>query len=223
MAVLAVGALAIVILLGALVYHAARSNSLIVESFRVPPAMESQGLSGEVVAKEVLDKVAEFDQSTQSARSPSSYDNNWGDDLKIDIPNTGATADQVWKLLRGWLGKETRISGEVMQTRDGLALTTRVGSMPRAKNVSKANDLNSLVSQGAVAIYEKTQQYRSAIYLLRNGRVDEGRTLLQTLSTDASPRERKWAFVGLAWDARNTAQMHYAGQRIGGLWQSTQK
>jgi tetratricopeptide (TPR) repeat protein len=211
-AFLAVGALAIVILLGALVYHAARSDSLIVESFRVPPAMESQGLSGEVVAKEVLDKIAAFDQSTQSARSASSYDNNWGDDLKIDIPNTGATADQVWKLLRGWLGKETRISGEVIQTSDGLALTTRVGSNPGQRFVSKTSDLDSLVSQGAVAIYEKTQPYRSAIYLLRNGRVAEGRALLQKLSADASPRERKWAFVGLAWDARNAGHIHYATQ-----------
>src|SRR3954468_13932031 len=72
-AVLAIAVLMVVGLLIALVVHAAHSNALVVESFRVPPGMAQQGLTGEVVAKEVLDKVAEFDQSTQSARSPTSY------------------------------------------------------------------------------------------------------------------------------------------------------
>lgn len=209
-AILAVAALALVGLIVAILIRASRSDTLVVESFRVPPGMATQGLSGEVVAKEVLDKVAQFDQSTESARSPTSYDNNWGDDLKIDIPQTGATVDQVWKLLRGWLGTETRISGEVIETKEGLALTTRVGSTPGQRFVSTTNDLDSLVSQGAVAIYENTQPYRSAIYLLRNGREAEGRAILQKLSSDPSPRERKWAFVGLAWDARNAGRMNEA-------------
>lgn len=211
-AILAVAALALVVLFIAILVRASRSDTLIVESFRVPPAMAAQGLTGEVVAKQVLDKVAEFDQSSQSSRSPSSYDNNWGDDLKIDIPQTGATADQIWKLLRGWLGHETRISGEVIQTRDGLALTTRVGSTPGQRFVSKTSDLDSLVSQGAVAIYKNTQPYRSAIYLLSNGREAEGQAMLQTLSTDPSPRERKWAFIGLAYQARTAGNQRYANQ-----------
>jgi len=211
-AILAVAAFAVVGLIVLVLVKASRSDALVVESFRVPPAMAQQGLTGEVVAKEVLDKVAEFDQSTQSARSPTSYDNNWGDDLKIDIPQTGATADQIWKMLRGWLGRETRISGEVIQTSNGLALTTRVGSAPGQRFVSKDNDLDSLVAQGAIAIYKNTQPYRSAIYLLRNGHQDEGRVILQSLSTDPSPRERKWAFVGLAWDARNSNNPSYASQ-----------
>jgi hypothetical protein len=211
-AILAASALIIVGLIVTVVVKAARSDALVVESFRVPPAMAAQGLTGEVVAKEVLDKVAEFEQSTQSSRSPTSYDNNWGDDLKIDIPQTGATFDQIWKLLREWLGKETRISGEVIQTKNGLALTTRVGSMPGQRFVSKTGDLDSLVSDGAVAVYKNTQPYRSAIYLLRNGREAEARAILQALSTDPSPRERKWAFVGLAFDIRNSGFMREASQ-----------
>lgn len=211
-AILAIAALLIVGLIATVVVKASRSDALIVESFRVPPAMAQQGLTGEVVAKEVLDKVAEFDQSTQSARSTTSYDNNWGDDLKIDIPQTGATADQIWKLLREWLGKETRISGEVIQTKVGMALTTRVGSRPGQRFVSTDNDLDMLVGQGALAIYKNTQPYRSAIYLLRNGRELEGRAMLESLSTDPSPRERKWAFIGLAFDARNSGRTEREGQ-----------
>jgi len=205
-AVLAIAVLVIVGLIVALLIRAARSDSLVVESFRVPPAMASQGLTGEVVAKEVLDKVAEFQDTTQSARSAGSYDNNWGDDLKIDIPQTGATVDQLWKLLREWLGKETRISGEIIQTKDGLALTTRVGSKPGQRFVSKTNDLDALVSQGAEMIYKNTQAYRYAIYMFRTDRPAEGRTVLQALASDPSPVERKWAFIGLGWDLNNSGR-----------------
>ena len=111
-AILAIAALAIVGLIALLLIHAARANALIVQSFQVPPGLATQGLSGQVVATQVLDKLADMQAHSETMRAASSYDNNWGDDLKIDIPNTGATADQVWKLLRGWLGKETRISGE---------------------------------------------------------------------------------------------------------------
>ena len=206
-AILAVAAFAIVALIILIVVRAARSDALVVESFRVPPAMAAEGLTGDVVAKQVLDKVAEFQDTTQSARSAGSYDNNWGDDLKIDIPQTGATAEQIWKLLREWLGKETRISGEVIQTKDGLALTTRVGSKPGQRFLSKTGDLDALVSQGAEMIYKNTQPYRYAIYMFRTDRPAEARTVLQALAGDPSPIERKWAYVGLGFDLLNSGRI----------------
>ena len=126
-AILAVAAAAILALIIVVVF-APRSDALVVQSFRVPPSLAAKGLTGEVVATQVLDKLAQFQDQSKSARAASSYANNWEDELKIDIPNTGANADQLWKLLRGWLGKETRISGEIIETTDGLALTARVGA-----------------------------------------------------------------------------------------------
>ena len=197
-AILAVAAFAIVALIVLLIVHASRTDALVVESFRVPPAMAQQGLTGDVIATEVLDRIAEFQQRTQSVRAATSYSNNWGDDIKIDIPETGATADQVWKLLRGWLGKETRISGEVIQTPAGLALTTRVGSEPGQRFVSKTGDLDALIAQGAEHIMAATQPYRFAIYLNRVGRRGESLASLQQLTSDPSPIERKWAYNGIA-------------------------
>lgn len=196
---LAILAFAFVVIVGAAVIRAARADVLIVESFRVPPSLESQGLTGEVVATQVLDQIAQLQEQTQSVRAQSSYENNWGDDLKIDIPQTGATVEEFWTLLRGWLGKETRISGEVIQRKDGLALTTRVGSAPGRRIVSRTNNLDALVAQGAEHIYRRTQPYRYAIYL--GGfpeRRQESMAILRQLTTDSSPTERKWAFNGLA-------------------------
>src|SRR5438270_13685054 len=55
-AILAVAAFVLVGLIILVLVKASRADALVVESFRVPPAMAAQGLSGEVVAKEVLDK-----------------------------------------------------------------------------------------------------------------------------------------------------------------------
>ena len=205
-ALLAIVALALVAILGTAMYRAARANALVVESFRVPPAMAAQGLTGEVVATQILDKVAEFQSQTESVRAASSYDNNWGDDLKIDIPNTGATAEQVWKLLRGWLGEETRISGEVVQTADGIALTSRVGAEAARRFTGDSRSLDQLVTRAAEHILRETQPYRYSVYSARvAGNLADRVAVLQELTRHPSAVERKWAFNGLAMVASDAA------------------
>ncbi|MCY7279730.1 MAG: hypothetical protein LH610_02325, partial [Sphingomonas bacterium] len=109
----------------------------------------------------------------------------------------------MWKLLRGWLGKETRISGEVIETPDGLALTARVGSQPGRRFVDKDGDLDALISQGAELIYARTQPYRHAVYLMdSNERKAELFAALQRLTNHDSAMERKWAYNGLAVSLR---------------------
>jgi tetratricopeptide (TPR) repeat protein len=196
---LAVAAFAVLALILALVVRASRSDALIVQSFRVPPALEAKGLGGEVIATQVLDKLAEMQSGTNSVRAASTYANNWEDELKIDIPNTGTSADQIWKLLRGWLGKETRISGEVVDTGKGLALTARVGSTPGQRFQNPEGDLDALVTKGAELIYRQTQPYRYAMYMSRSGRKEERLPILKQLTVHASPIERKWAYSGLSF------------------------
>ena len=200
-AIIAIAALAVVGLIAALVVQASRTDALIVQSFRVPPALAARGLTGEVVATQVLDKLADMQARTESVRAASTYANNWEDDLKIDIPNTGATTSEVWKLLRGWLGKETRISGEVIDVGGKLALTARVGSSPGRRFASATSNLDELISQAAELIYRQTQPYRYAVFVGRTpGREGERYSILKPLTSDPSPIERKWAYSGLSFD-----------------------
>ncbi len=50
----------------AMVYDAATSRSVVVDSFQAPPALTGRGLSGEVVAGGVLDELLKL-QATRSA------------------------------------------------------------------------------------------------------------------------------------------------------------
>lgn len=210
-AILAIFAAALLVTLAAVVLRAMRSDALIVQSFDVPAQLEARGLTGKVVATKVLDRLAELQQQTQSIRAASSYANNWQDELSIDIPNTNATTDQIWTLLRAWLGKETRISGEIVETGGGLALTARVGASAGRTFVSPEGNLNALISQGAELIYEQTQPYRYATFLNADpARRQKGRALLLKLARSTSAMDRKWAFNGLAVAARTEGKPHEA-------------
>jgi len=208
LALVALGLLAVII---AVVVRAAKSDALVVQSFEVPPSLRAQGLTGKVVATQILDRLAEMQKQTQSIRAASTYANNWENDLSIDIPNTRATTDQVWKLLRGWLGKETRISGEVIDTGTGLALTARVGSEPGQRFVSDKRDLDALVTQGAELIYKQTQPYRYSVYISRGrGRQAEQFAVLGQLSKNPSAVERKWALNGISVEHRDLGNLRAA-------------
>ncbi|HEY5071654.1 MAG TPA: hypothetical protein VII63_06445 [Caulobacteraceae bacterium] len=188
-----VGALGVV----GMVWAAAHDHGLVVEAFSVPPDLAQRGLTGQVVAKQVLDRLSDMQGQTESARAASSYGNNWGDDLKVEIPQTGVSLGELGRYLRGWLGHETRISGEVWRTPAGLTITARVGD-GAAKSFSGADvDFERLVRQAAEAVYARTQPYRYSQYLVASGRISEAPAVLSTLARDPDRLERAWAHYGL--------------------------
>jgi len=91
----------------------------------VPPDLAQRGMTGQVVASELLDGLASLQRKTVTARPASTYANDWGGDIKVEIPETGISIGELNRYLRQWLGSETRISGEVVRTPTGVAVTAR--------------------------------------------------------------------------------------------------
>src|SRR5512146_155695 len=73
------------------VWSAAHDNGLVIESFSVPPDFQSRGMSGQVVASPLLDRLTAMQDETNSNRAASSYTNDWGKDIKVQIPDTGVS------------------------------------------------------------------------------------------------------------------------------------
>jgi hypothetical protein len=84
-----------------MIWDAAHSSGLIIEPFAVPSDIAAKGLSGQVVASQMLDKLTAMQDATDSARSPQSYANNWGDNIKVEIPETGVSIGEVQNFLKG--------------------------------------------------------------------------------------------------------------------------
>ena len=201
LATLAVG-LGFAFALGMMVWDAAHSRGLLIEPFSVPPDMAAKGLTGQVVAAQLLDRLAVMG-SRESSRSFQSYANNWGNDIKVEIPETGVSISELEHFLRGWLGHDTRISGEVYHTASGIAVTARAGA-DGATFTGAESDLDALVQKSAEHVFESTQPYRYANYLDRNynpagmqDRVARATAIYRKLIAGDDPVERAWAWNGL--------------------------
>ena len=192
-----------------IIWDAAHSQGLLVEPFSVPPDLASRGVTGQMMASQLLDKLNAMQNSTQSNRPPQSYSNNWGDDLKVEIPETGVSIGELRSALRDWLGHDTHISGEVWRTANGIAVSVRSSGSDGETLSGTEADLDGLMQQVAESVYRTTQPYRYANYLDRNTlrpgaplRVAEAEAIYHRLIYDPNPVERAWAWNGLgnlAW------------------------
>ena len=182
---------------GAALWSAATDNGLVVESFAVPPDLAGRGLTGDVVAARLLDRLQMLQGATQSNRAPSSYANNWGSDIKVQIPDTGVSIGEFVRLLHTWLGHQTRISGEIWRTDKGIAVTARAGSATSPTFTGPDADLDKLIQKAAESVYRATQPYRYAVYLANAGRSKEAQAAYESLIATGSDQDRAWAYVGL--------------------------
>jgi tetratricopeptide (TPR) repeat protein len=188
---------------GAMVWGAAHSNGLVIEPFSVPADMVGRGLTGQVIASQMIDKLTEM-TTHESSRAVQSYANNWGDNIKVEIPETGVSIGELQSFLKEWLGHDIHISGEIYRTATGISVTARTGGDAGATFTGAEADLDKLVQEAAEHVYEVTQPYRYANYLDRNydpnglaDRISRATAIYRKLIAGDDPLERAWAWNGL--------------------------
>jgi tetratricopeptide (TPR) repeat protein len=191
-----VAGLAVVLVVAAAAWSAHQDHGVVIEAFSVPPDLAARGQTGQVVASQLLDRLAGLQAKTVTGRPASSYANDWGGDIKVEIPETGVSIGELNRYLRQWLGAETRITGEVVRTPAGLALTARAGANPGATFQAADADLDSLIQRSAEAIYRQTQPYRYAVYLASQGRTDEAIAAYANLARNGDAEDQAWAYTG---------------------------
>ncbi|NEX91942.1 hypothetical protein [Caulobacter sp. 17J65-9] len=195
---------------GLLVWDASQAGGVVVEPFAAPPELVERGLSGPVLATQMLDKLRGMQAQTDSTRAASTYADNWGDEIEIEIPSTGVSIGEARRYLRAWLGDQTRLSGEVFRLADGrLAVTTRVGATPATRSEGAEDELDALLQKGAEAIYAETQPYRYSVWLVRENRIDDARAVLQRLVAGTDKNEQLWGYYGLGNLAETLAEKEF--------------
>ena len=177
-------------------WQAHEDHGVSIAAFSVPPDFATRGLTGQVLASEVLDRLSELQASTVTARPASSYANDWGGDIKVEIPETGVSIGELNRWLREWLGSGTRITGEVVRTPTGIAVTARAGEATGRRFEGAEGDIDKLVSQAAEAIYAQTQPYRFAIWQASHGHEAEALAKFEWLARHGPPQDQPWAYAG---------------------------
>ena len=195
------------LLVGSFLWSAHRASGMVVDAFSVPPSMDQRGLTGAVVASQLLDKTSALEASTQSARAVSSYENSWSDTDGVQVPYTGLSLGQLRREARAWLGSETHLKGDVVQLGgDRVAISFRAGKASGRVEGTSA-EFYKLLQQTALQIFKATQPYRYQVWLDRHGGTREERNeVLRQLLRSPNKRERLWALHGLAINADTEAE-----------------
>ena len=195
-------------LIGVAVWSAAHDDGLVIEAFSVPPDLAAKCVTGQVVATQMLDKLSGLQTgSAYASRAPASYANNWDNDLKVEIPETGVSIGEFNRYLHQVLGHQTHITGEVVRSGDGIAVTARFGADAGPRFSGAEADLDGLLQKTAEEIYGRTQPYRYGIYLQNQGKIAEAEAFLSSHTNIGSSTEQAWVYAG--WYVTLTAQGRY--------------
>jgi tetratricopeptide (TPR) repeat protein len=184
------GALAFVI------WNASGSGGLVIEPFSIPPDLSARGLTGQVVASKLLDRLLAMQQQTDSQRDPATYTNYWGDNVKVEIPSTGVSIGELERFLREKLGHPTHITGEIVRDQKGLSLTARVGTLGSGMVRGGDGEVDALVQKLAEHVYGVTEPYRYGAWLREYGREQEGLAVFIDLARHGPASERPWGYLG---------------------------
>ncbi|THD55995.1 hypothetical protein [Phenylobacterium sp.] len=190
--VLVAGAVAV------MAWQAHEARGLLIAPFSVPSDFVARGLTGQVVAARIEDRLAQLQAETVSTRPASTYANDWGNDIKVEIPETGVSVEELTGWLRDGLGQVTRVSGEVVRGPAGLQITARSGAADAQEIQGPEVDLDGLIGQAAEALYRQTQPYRYGVYLASLGRHEEAAAVFASLAKSGPAEDRPWAYAGWA-------------------------
>ena len=209
----AIVGLAVAGAVGIMAWQAHEDHGLTIAAFSVPPDLAQRGVNGQVVATHVLDRLSELQAQTLTDRPASTYSNAWDNDIKVEIPETGVSVGELNSYLRQWLGRVTHVSGEIVRTPTGLAVTARAGDGSAQTVQGPETDLDALVRQAAEAVYAETQPYRWAVYLQSHGKPDDALAIYQRLAASGLRDERAWAYTGWASLLLGRSELRYAADK----------
>jgi tetratricopeptide (TPR) repeat protein len=205
-------------LAAAMVYDAATSRSVVVDSFRAPPSLAARGVNGEVVASGVLDQLQRLRLATRSTTRALDARSAWSGDVKIEIPETGASIGEIDRILHERLSHDLHIGGDLVQTDGGgLALTVRGEDIPAKTFSGGAGDLDKLAQQAAEYVYGRSQPIPFAAYLTENNRNQEALDFLPgavARAKDDDARARLESDWGIAYAGLNRTNEAIAKYRF---------
>ena len=157
--------------LGVMVYDAFTAHSVVVDTFDTPPALAARGLSGKVVAGGLLDELTRLQAATRANVAKRNLSNAWTGDIKVEVPETGLSLDDIDRMLKARFGHDLHIGGDLVQTdAGGLALTVRGDNLLPKVFTGGAGDLDTLTAQAAEYIYGQAEPALFATYLVNTGR-----------------------------------------------------
>lgn len=185
-----------------LVWDSSRADGVVVEPFQTLPVFEAEGLTGEAVANRLLAEVNAIQAATPSNRSRRTALTS-SDQITVEIPATGLSLGEATQMLRRRLGEEQVVTGRLDRTAAGTPVVRLyIDGEPLSVGDSEPLDgetpAQAAIRSAAEALFQHSEPYRHAIWLVGQDRAEEARALLRQLTLTGTAEDRAWAHVGLS-------------------------
>jgi len=180
----AIGLIILLVVCGiaTMVWSAMQDRDLVVEAFTVPPDVAASGMTGAVLANRVLDSLGRLESDRRATTEGAvSYRRDRGDEVRVEIPDTGISLGELNRYLRAWLGHEMHAGGDLVRTARGFSLTVRYADAPGVASTGGAGDLDQLIEKSAEHIFAAAQPFRYVEYLTHSKRFAEAAVILPSL------------------------------------------
>ena len=201
----------LLVVLGAvvMVVDAFTSRSVVVEAFKAPPSLAARGVTGEVVASDVLDTLRKLQAATRTTDKALVTRGAWASDVKIEVPETGVSIGEIGRLMHERFGHDLHIDGDLVQTGSGgLALTVRGDNIPASTFSGGPEELETLTNKAAEYVYGRSQPVQYGAYLMDTNRSAEAVTFIRAaLPLVANDEERARLANGLGNAYSNLLQL----------------
>ncbi|MBV8630318.1 MAG: hypothetical protein JOZ83_05300 [Silvibacterium sp.] len=211
-----------------LMFHdAVTSNAVVVDVFETPPALASRGVTGTVVASEVLNTLKALQSATRSTEKNQDTVGAWQSDIRIEVPETGASIGEISRLIHERFGHDLHIHGELVQGNSGgLALTVWGDNVQARTFTGEDEDFGKLALRAAEYIYGRAQPAEYAKYLGNHHRAEEALAFVSatmgraTSNTERAALANMWAnaFANLDRPAEAAEKFHLALSYEPGNW-----
>ena len=191
--ILVVLGLAVLASLTAVLWNASEADGLIVDSFSAPADFAARGMGGDVLANDLTNRLAEVRKITlaHSISNTSDVSKN-GDDIRVDIPDTGISLGEAWRLLRRWLGHEKHLTGSLRELPDGkVALHAAFADGTMLDVSGPAGDLDKLEQDLAEQVFTHFDPSNVVLYLWATGRPQEALKQAERDALSVTGRERQ--------------------------------
>jgi tetratricopeptide (TPR) repeat protein len=177
-----------------MIRDAISSRRVVIEPFQTPASLAARGLTGTVVAGAVLDELTRLQNATRtSAAAKRNLSNAWASDVRLSVPETGISLDDLSRYLRARYGHDLHIGGDLVESRDGgLAITVRGDAVPAKTFTGGADDLDKLAVETAHYVYAEAQPVLWAIYLEGEFRFAEEITFIKSVYASVNPADRPY-------------------------------
>ena len=162
--------------------------------------MAAHGITGETVANAMLDKLTAMQNATDSARPAQSYANDWGNDIKVEIPNTGVSVGQFYHYLASWLGHEPTSPAKCFEPQTAWLLprASLAAQQHRSQEAKPTSTICCSRQRKASTDRRNPFAMPSIWFQVPSSEVRTTTAILDHLIEDGPPIDRIWSYLGVA-------------------------